>query len=182
MFPVMLSKFAFQLRRLARARPALSIATGVSALLFAGAAASVWELRQAKADALALINSLQRTAQVSSVQPPVDLKVIVPISLQPFNSAQMVQVFNDVAEKTSVPLNEVSFTLDEGSAQPFMRYRASFAVQAKYPAIRRFIDSVHSELHDVSLDSIACTRETLEAQFLKCDLVFSAFYAKEISG
>lgn len=178
---MLLPNTAFRLRQLVRAQPVLCSAIAISIMLFAGVVLTLLEIRRATAEVRLQVAAL-RVAAISRPIPVADQTVVVGVSLLPFNSAEMVQVFNNVADKTGVPMNEVSFTLDEGNARPFMRYRASFSVNANYLAIRRFIDSVHEELRDVSLDSIACYRAAADAQPPKCDMVLSGFFAKDARG
>jgi hypothetical protein len=179
MFPMLLPNVSFHLHRFIRAQPILCAAILLSLGLFVVATLVLIEVRHATSQTIARYTVLGKTSEKPQVQA---VASVMPVGLLPFSSAQVVQVLNDVSEKTGVPINEISFSLDEGSAQPFLRYRASFNVSAKYLAVRRFIDSVHSELHDVSLDSVSCTRENVDASLLKCDLVFSAFYAKADHG
>lgn len=174
MFSTWLSTAAFNLRRLVRSQPFLCAAMAVTLALSIAAGAALISVHIANANAVAELRRIEQfTNNAPLPKAPVpDLRV----SLQPFNSAQLVQAMNEVAAQVSLPLQEISFTLEDPAGVPYLRYRASLTVVAKYAIVRRFIDGIHAEVPDVSLDSLACKREAINAQPLECDLVFSAFY------
>lgn len=176
----LLPNAAFHLRRLVHGYPILCVGLTISVGLCIAAGLMLIEVRNATFAAIVEDARLRHAANGKFVAVLDDARV--PKSLQPFNSAHLVQALNDASEKSSVPLNDVAFTLDDGPGQPFLRYRASFSVTANYVSVRRFIDRIHAELLDVSLDSISCAREAIDSQALKCSVVFSAFYARAQRG
>ena len=165
----------FYWRRFMREQPLMCGALLVAITAVLGAAFAHLSLQRLTADALASQAALRNGLQTASVPEPA-----IPFreSLQPFNSAQVVDTLNQVAERAGLSIDEVSFTLDEGAGQPFLRYRASLTLVAKYLAMRRFVDGVRAGLPDVSLDSITCSRKAISDAQLSCDLVFTAFYAR----
>ncbi|HEY8023538.1 MAG TPA: hypothetical protein VIF60_03160 [Burkholderiaceae bacterium] len=102
--------------------------------------------------------------------------------LPEFDNTSLVKVLNHLAGETKLTLDEVSFALDDNANQPFLRYRATLTVSSGYPTIRRFLDQVHAELPQASLDSIVCTRDDITTLEPTCDLIFSAFYRKPSGG
>ncbi len=102
--------------------------------------------------------------------------------LPEFDSAGFVRALSQVAEKTFLPINEVSFALENADNQPFMRYRVKLSVSSDYPVIRHFIDLFRSEWPHISLDAIVCKREKVTETNPSCELAFSAFYRKRING
>jgi hypothetical protein len=104
------------------------------------------------------------------------------VELPPFESVNLVDVLNRVAGETKLPLDEVSFVLDDNGNQPYLRYRATLTVSSGYLAIRRFLDRIRAEQPQISLDSIACTRDDIATPQPTCDLSLSAFYGKPYRG
>jgi hypothetical protein len=172
------STVGFDLRRMMRTQPALcaAILVALSAQLLS--AFALLGLHNAIEAATAEQTSLRRAPKIAAPVAPFAGAISVRESLQPFHSAQLVEAFNEVADRIKLPLGEISFTLDDTHGQPFLRYRASLSVLSKYGAMRRFVDGVHASLTDVSLDSVSCGREAISSQALKCDLVFSVFYMR----
>lgn len=103
-------------------------------------------------------------------------------TLPAFNSAQLVNALNRLADESKLPLNEIAFALDANPAQPYLRYRATMSVSARYPVIRGFVEQLRITLANVSLDSITCAREDIGNTDLTCDLALSAFYRKDGRG
>jgi hypothetical protein len=166
----------FHLRRLWRTQPIASLALIVAASLMAIAATvygQQWqEAATAKSDMQALENRM-RTTERSAAHPDQTQP-----TLPDFSSTQLVKALHRAAEDTKLPLDEVSFSLDDNGNQPYLRYRATLTISSGYPAIRRFLDRMHEELADVSLDTISCSRDDIASAELTCELVLSAFYRK----
>jgi hypothetical protein len=104
------------------------------------------------------------------------------VALPGFDSAQLVSALHQVAAAAKLPIDEVSFVLDDTANQPYLRYRVKLTVSATYPVIRRFVDRFRSELMHVSLDAITCARSDIVDVKLTCDLALSAFYRKSGHG
>lgn len=165
----------FRARRLARLQPGLCIASivAVLALLLAG----LWLAKAASAhvEAEAQLDAMQQELRAMPAAAPAKTSPQAP-SLPPFDSAQVVDALNAAGARTGLAIKEVGFTLDDGKDNPYLRYRIALTVSANYLAVRRFADTLHAELPDVALDSIRCSRESISAAALKCDLAFSSFY------
>jgi hypothetical protein len=128
---------------------------------------------------------LELATRALSLQPVVTSAPVNPVStleaaLPAFNSAELVAALNSVAGATKLPIDEVTFALDETANQPYMRYRITLTASASYPVVRRFLDKFRRDVAHVSLDSIICTRDGMSAANtgLSCDLAFFAFYRR----
>jgi hypothetical protein len=102
--------------------------------------------------------------------------------LPEFDSAQLVDALHDVANDIKLPIDEVSYALENTAGQPYLRYRVTLSVTANYPTIRKFADTFRKQAEHVSLDTISCSREDIAATTLNCDLGLSAFYRKAERG
>jgi hypothetical protein len=100
-------------------------------------------------------------------------------SLPAFSSAVLAERFNQTAIDIGLPPDEISYTLDAPPGQPYQRYRLTFPVKSNYPAIRRFVAALATEMPHVALDGIRCSRENTGSPVLACDLTFSAFFERE---
>ncbi|MFS2002657.1 hypothetical protein ACEN9F_03430 [Duganella sp. CT11-25] len=103
-------------------------------------------------------------------------------SLPWFQGTDLAAQLSRIADNASLPVDEVSYSLDEGANQPYMRYHVTMTVTATYPAVRRFVRDVTAILHNVDLDAISCKRSDINIAPLSCDLAFSAFFRKEAHG
>lgn len=180
MYPQMLPVLVFHGRRLIQAQPLLCAAVGLSFILGVTAVSFYASLL----GSISRAETLQRTlSKADRPVTPAGKPVVLPFqSLLPFNGAQVLDTLNQVADETTLPLVEVSFVLDDSVNQPYLRYRASLTATASYATIRRFVDQVHANLMDVSLDAISCTRKDIRDVVLACDLRFSAFYRRQPGG
>jgi hypothetical protein len=164
---------AFHARRLVRTQPWLCLALAGSCVLCIGTGAALLSAHVAIDEARRVQAELVAGNRARSALPKV---VPVEIALRPFDSAEAVASLGQVAAESGISLNEVSFTLEEGANLPFLRYRATMTVSANYRAVRRFVDRVHAQLADVSLDTLSCAREGIAATALKCELAFTSYY------
>jgi hypothetical protein len=171
----------FRARRLARTQPGLCFASAGALALFLLAGMWLASASRARDDAEVQLAALQREWRTLPATMPAAISMRRP-SLQPFNSAQVVDVLNKAGVKAGLAFKEVGFTLDDSKDNPYLRYQIALTVSANYLAIRRFTDTVHASLPDVALDSIRCSRESISAHLLKCDLTFSSFYRRGVSG
>lgn len=105
-----------------------------------------------------------------------------PLSLPAFSAADLTTHFHAAAAAVKLPVDEVSYVMDNAEAQPFLRYRVTLAVKTGYPEIRKFAAALADELPNAVLDSVRCGRDDIAAAVLSCDLAFSAYYRKALHG
>lgn len=106
--------------------------------------------------------------------------VLIP-RLPDFSSAELVDTVNQIAIEIGMPVDEISYRLEEG-ANPYLRYRVTLSAVASYPLMRRFVDQMAMQLPHAVLDEISCSRDDIAAAALGCDLSFSAFFRKDSRG
>ncbi|NML60932.1 hypothetical protein HHL21_07510 [Massilia sp. RP-1-19] len=176
----LLRVFSFQLHKVIRSQPALCISVSLASVFCVVAMIAFASANTAAIASEALNRTL--TVQGARKSNPQEAPPVLQETLRPFNSAQVLQVLSNVALETNLPLAEVTFSLEAGAAQPYLRYRAAFTATGTYSTIRRFVDQVHSSVGDVSLDAFSCTRKNIQDTTLACDLAFSAFYRKDGSN
>jgi len=104
------------------------------------------------------------------------------VDLPVFDNTILVRSLNDIAEASKVSLDEVSFSLDENNSQPYLRYHATLSVSSNYATVRKFLDQLRASQPQMSLDSIACSRDDITTVELSCDIALSAFYRKDTHG
>jgi len=104
------------------------------------------------------------------------------IDLPRFEPNKLVEAINRLALDTKLPLDEVSFVLEDNHNQPYLRYRATLSVSSRYPAIRRFLDALEAEEPQVALDAISCERDDISTAETNCDVNLSAFYRRQEHG
>lgn len=176
------SFFAFHVRRVLRDHPvggaAMAAATAVVALSAIVLFAKVQHRQQATAE-LAELLAAARSAQMP---PPVARAPSSLTRLPQFSSAELVDTVNQIAADLSLPVDEISYKLEDGPSTPYLRYRFTLSTKASYPLMRRFVDGMAMNLPHSILDSISCSREDIAAAALSCDLAFSAFFHKEGRG
>jgi len=174
---ISLSFLRFHLFRLWREVPVAFMALVFGALALV-AAAAIWVVQwQRAADAEQAVHALMRTpARAGHSTDPAQP------ALPDFNSAEFVAMLMKVADRTSLPVDEISFALDDAEGMPYLRYRVKLAVTSRYPVVRRFADQFRAELAHVSLDAIHCRRENLSDVDVNCDLALSAFFRKPARG
>lgn len=180
---MLFSFLRFHAARLYRAQPVAAltfVASGTALVLSAMVYAEQrFEAQQAQADLLRLqaavkdIKVPERDSKPGS-SPAVDLPV--------FDNVALVQSLNSTAVDAQLPLDEVGYALDEGSSEPYLRYRITLRVAGNYRAIRAFNDRFTTDMLNVSLDSISCARQDVSTVPLTCDLAFSAFYRRSLRG
>lgn len=101
------------------------------------------------------------------------------VGLSPFRSAELPDALNQAASVLSLPVNEMTFALDNNPILPYVRYTATVKVFGGYLIIRGFVDTVRANRPEISLDAITCTRTDIRSVHLSCDLTLTAFYARE---
>ncbi|HTD02724.1 hypothetical protein [Undibacterium sp.] len=173
--------YKFHVIKFWRAQPLVFLMLALSSLIaLAAAAMYLLQWQQAKL-ASAELNEVRahrltsRAANVAVADSPIPF-------LPPFSSAQLLHTLNKVASDTKLPIDEVGYVLDDGAAQPYLRYRVTLRVAASYPVIRTFINQLNAELSNVALDAISCSRDDIVQAELTCDVAFSAFFHKEARG
>lgn len=174
---------SFHAARLWRTQPRVFSAVAASlvvVLLSAFVFFQQWQQADAAMSKLQQLASEVRRKPVAVVS---EKKVsVAALDLPSFSSAELVDTINQVALDTGIPVNEVSYRLDEGANFPYLRYRVTLTITAKYPLMRGFIDQVATSLPHSALDEVTCARNDIQAAMLNCDLSFSAFFRKDGHG
>jgi hypothetical protein len=176
------SFLAFHALRLLRSQPLVLAAAGLSlatALLAGVAWLGQWQ--HARASARQLHELLVAGKPAIAASPAGALAASVP-KLPRFSSAELVETVNQVAADIGLPVDEISYTLDESPSQPYLRYHVTLSSAASYPLMRRFVDGMAMNLPHAVLDSISCSRDDIAVAALSCDLSFSAFFMKDGHG
>jgi hypothetical protein len=157
-----------------------STALACALAFFVAAATYNWLARVEKAEAEsehiaaaqeAVTSKVKRGRQVDSS------KVRIP-DLPYFSAARFTGQFHRTADEVGLALDEVVYSLEESTGQPFIRYRITLGVHTQYSEIRRFVAALSNDLPNTSLDAVRCARSSLGSSKLSCDLVLSAFFAK----
>jgi len=104
------------------------------------------------------------------------------VDLPRFEPNKLVETINQMATNTKLPLDEVSFVLEDNHTLPYLRYRFTLSVSARYPAIRHFIDALQADQPQVVLDAISCERDDIASTDTSCDVNLSAFYRRQDHG
>lgn len=104
------------------------------------------------------------------------------VDLPPFSTSNVARTFNGIADEIHVPVDEVVYVFDSDANAPYRRYRITLTAKAAYPEVRKFVAVLASEMPNMALDSIRCTRSEVTAPTLGCELVFSAFFTKAERG
>jgi hypothetical protein len=149
-------------------------ASGLALLLTILAYVVQWQ----KAETAEQAEQAMRLTGLRTAPPGDAFEPVARAPLPAFNSAELVSALNQVADAARLPIDEVTFTLDDTARQPYLRYQITLTVSASYPVIRRFVDRLRRELAHVSLDAITCSRDIVAKPGLTCDLAFFAFYRK----
>lgn len=147
------------------------VAFAVTALMYAK-----YEFQRQTISVTALEEASKRAVPAES--PPNRISTNQEVGLQKFNSRVFTSQFHQVAVDVGLPIEEVSYSFEESDKLPYLRYRVTMTVKARYTDVRKFIAALASTMAHVSLDSIRCMREAGIAQPLSCDLAFSAFFLK----
>lgn len=180
MHAVWFSWLRFHFLRAARRYP--FALTGGVAFFAVGLVAGVLRLGLAHHEA-----ALQRDiagATKSLSQPPsaVSQQGAGRADLPRFEPNKLVEAINRLAANTKLPIDEVSFVLEDVRNQPYVRYRATLSVSSRYPAIRHFLDALQADQPQVALDGISCERDDIAAADTTCDVTLSAFYRRQDHG
>ena len=120
---------------------------------------------------------LPLTSKIQAAESTLEAK-----DLPAFSSAAFTSQLLSVASDMHIPTEELTYTLETGSTQPYWRYRIALNVKAGYPELRKFIAALSHELPNVVLDAIRCRREDVAIGQLSCQLAFSAFFRAENHG
>lgn len=170
----------FHVLRLARAQPLLVVLSALllvfALLAFAFYGAQIQREASLRQENNALARRLLQVpvAAVAQDGAAVDLPAFEPVKL--------VDAINRLAIDSKLPLDEVSFVLEDNPSQHYLRYRATLTVSSRYPAIRRFMEALQTEQPQVSFDAVNCVREDITTTEPTCDLGLSAFYRKRLHG
>lgn len=166
-----------------RAQPFAMAALGLSVVLAVIAALCLVAQIQ-RADA-----ARDRLAALQAKAPPMqEARSSVPdtslaaLDLPAFESAQLVKVLNETATDSGLVLDEVSYSLEDNTNQPFLRYRVTMSLNAAYPLIRRLTEQLNANVPHLTLDAINCSRKDVVVAELNCDVIMSGFFQKGARG
>ena len=173
----------FHILRMLRAQP---LAVGVLLLCIALAAiatvALVGQATRAHAAQAQLAELRAKATPAQLVNSPAPANLSAAPDLPPFQSAQLVAILNETATDSGLVLDEVVYTLDNNSNQPYMRYRITMSLHATYPLIRRLVEQLNTKVPHVTLDAINCSRKDVVVAELNCDVAMSGFFRKGARG
>jgi hypothetical protein len=106
----------------------------------------------------------------------------VRVDLKAFRSSHLLAIIEQGASTANIKIDEISFAVDDSPNQPYVRYRASFTVLSRYPAIRKFISEILAGSEGVVLDTVACRREDVTAADVRCDISAYVAYQEKAGG
>ena len=173
----------FQLSRLIRIHPvAMLILASMTVVAVVMAVFLVMQLQRLAELNVAISNARAAAQSVKPVIPEAASGSAAPIDLPEFESAPLVEVLNQTAADSGLPLEDVSYALEDGINQPYLRYRITMTLNGPYPLIRRLIEQLERRVPHMSLDSINCARKDIQSAALTCDLAFSAFFQRGKRG
>jgi hypothetical protein len=178
MAELLVHKVQFHVRSWLVLHPQLVIVLGICSLVFIISMLTAIVQSRRHSEAFA---ELRMTLSEQKKEPPLlahQSQLQSGLSLPLFNSASLIESLHSAAEEAKLPIDEVSYSLEENLSQPYLRYRITLTATATYPAIRHFTDGIRRQANHVSLDTITCSREDIAAASLSCDLGLSAFYRK----
>lgn len=118
-FPT-LAVFQFHARQFVRINSVLTLAAGCSLVPLVTGLAIFLNGSKALSEADQARNALP-PAVVTHAALPHDVELTP--SLRHFHSAEVVQALNDAAGATDMVLSEITFSLEDSPAQPYIRYR-----------------------------------------------------------
>jgi hypothetical protein len=175
--------FLFHLKRLVRLQPVL-FAVALSSFVLLALAASAYGHQWLRANAASqeLRELLVANQSIRAAARPQTVSSPAKPTLPPFSSAEFVQTINEVVHDIGLPVDEISYLLEDGPSLPYLRYRVTLSVTASYPLTRRFVDQMAMNFPNAVLDAISCSREDTALPALECDLSFSAFFRKGEHG
>jgi hypothetical protein len=177
---LLLNKAVFACRRTSVSYRLPLALTAIAAVLLSAACAYYSANQSALLDARREANTLSKwgqsvaTTQASGVRESVDLKA--------FRSSHLLSLLEQSASSAAVKLDEISFAVDDAPNQPYVRYRATFSVIARYPTIRKFISGILAGSEGVVLDTVSCRREDVSAVDVRCDISAYVAYQEKVGG
>lgn len=163
----------FQVYRLWYTQRGAAIVSAIATLALVASAAAWLPLVSEGHDAYL---ELARMSGKKSVRSEAPSSAWRELTLPEFNSSKAVDQITLIASDVGVPVDEVTYALENTAGYPYRRYRISMSVKAGYPEIRKFVAALASDMPNASLDAIRCARENALAQALGCELAFSVFY------
>jgi len=180
---VVLSYLRFHCKRLFRAQPVAFAVLAAGILSISLALLAYYKQLHKLDDTQEQLRALNQAA-AGARQPAAtaELPAAAAIPLPKFDSVQLVHTLNELAAETRTPVDDVAYSLDDGTSLPYLRYRITLGVSAPYPVIREFGARLMVELPNVSMDSISCTRSDTSTIPLTCEMQFSAFYQRGARG
>jgi len=172
------ASFRFYFLQLRQFHPAL-----LAALLFASAlfvlSVGIYfvNIEKLKTEQGAMARSLRSLSSAAG-----SATAVKTLALSPFDSTILVSAIEQEAAVAKVSTDAFTFALEDGPAQPYRRYRASFAMLGRYPQIRAAIAGILQKVPYSSLDSIKCTRDDIGEVDVNCTIKMSAFYKRPHSS
>jgi len=106
------------------------------------------------------------------------IPAVSPLRLSEFQNQALTNALATLAATHQIPIEEIAFELDRSGNVPYLRYRATLTVSGGYRPIRTLLGDLKRELGMVSLDNIACTRSSISASQVKCEVTLSVFSAR----
>ena len=172
--------FRFHVSRLSRRRPA-ALASG-ALLLTVCIVAGIWLLTLTRHESVVRSEITDTNRALSQPVLATASPGVGGTDLPHFEPNKLVEAINRLATNTKLPLEEVSFVLEDNRNMPYLRYRVTLSVSTRYPAIRRFLDALQADQPQVALDAISCERDDISAADTSCDVNLSAFYRRQERG
>lgn len=167
---------------MAREQPFAFIALAVSiGIALCAAVALGSQMRRAEMAQTALAELRGTAVLKRSPDVAAHLLPAVP-ELPSFRSSELVTVLNQTAAESDLVLNEVTYSLDDNTNQPYLRYRINMTLHASYPLIRRLAEQLSAKVPHLTLDTIDCSRKDVVAAELSCEMGMSGFFKKGVGG
>lgn len=174
-----LDAMKFQLMRAWYAHPRAVSACALAAMAMCVSLALRFQQEELSAQNHTTLQDLETSTRATLIAPTKTSSDTGNHVLPSFDSAHLVEMLTQTAKGAKLDIDETTLTLDDGTGQPYLRYRVSFSVTSSYPIIRRFVDDLKANVPNISLDSISCSRSDINTAPLGCDLAFSAYYRRE---
>jgi hypothetical protein len=149
------------------------VLTGFALLACAGWALEATQLARTQAEL--------RKLTVQQTRIPLQRSSTLPV-LPALNTVSLVVAIREAATATKINPRDITYTLENQSGLPYIRYRARFSVEAAYPSIRQFVQNIVDTEPFISLDGISCERIELKGSGPVCDITISAFYKRDSDG
>lgn len=121
--------------------------------------------------------ALRHTARSSELDPGAP-GAIQSIPVGPLDSRALPNALYTAAQEQQIGLGDINFAQQPGSVDGLLIHRAELTLQARFPSIYRFIQTVQTRVPTSTLDGLRCSREDAAAEIVRCAIVLVAFYRK----